>query len=204
MTENSTPPQLPVPAEDEENLGPAMQVLTPKQRAFVRAYSAGMTQAQAVAAAGYSTSSETVISVNGTRLANDPKIQAALYEVNLGSFRLSTIKSRLTLEALAFDPKVRPRDRIVAAIALLDRGGFGATTQHRVDVHRHEPSRAEVNARLAAACDELNFTPEMKAIAMRVSNIDLKEQPDGSFAAAPTDADQAANLQLETEGDENV
>src|SRR5262249_30096006 len=94
MTEQ-TAPQLPAPAEDEASLGPAMQVLTPKQRAFVRAYAAGATQAQAVAAAGYSTANPTVISVAGTRLAHDPKIQAALYEENLKAFRTSGLKARV-------------------------------------------------------------------------------------------------------------
>ena len=51
-----------------------------------------------------------------------------MYEENFKAFRTSGPKSRVTLESIAFDPKNRPRDRIVAAIALLDRGGFGATT----------------------------------------------------------------------------
>jgi hypothetical protein len=199
--------QLPTPASEREDMqafGPALASLTPKQRAFALAYVAGATQAEAVRAAGYSTANETVISVAGTRLAHHPRIQAALHEEAFKMIRSSGPKAIITLQSLAFDAAVKPRDRITAALALLDRGGLGATTQHRVDVFKHEPSRAEVRARLAAACDELGFTPEMKARAMRISAMDLVEQKDGSFSAdeqvtgEPTDeVEQVTEIQTE-------
>jgi phage terminase small subunit len=176
-------PQLPAPVEDEENLGPAMQILTPKMRAFVRAYASGMTQAQAYGAAGYSTASANAVAVSAHQLAHHPKVQTALYEESLKAFRTDALMARRVLVSIASDTAAKQRDRIVACVAILDRGGFGSTSTHRVDVHHHEPSRAEVVARLAAACDELGFTPEMKQRALRVKPVELTEQPDGSFAA---------------------
>lgn len=103
------------------------------------------------------------------------------------------------LASIAANTGARDRDRIAAAVGLLDRGGFGSISSHRVDVHHHEPSRAEVKARLAAACDELGFTAEMKARAMRVSTLELAEQADGSFAVEP----EAMAAAVETEAVES-
>lgn len=174
---------LPVPAEMEA-LGPAMSALTVRQREFVRAVVSGCSQIEAVRRAGYSTKSRKSMEVQGVRTAHDPKVQAAILEEGIKLVRSAGPKSIAVLQSIAFNGRARDRDRIVAAVAILDRGGFGAMSSHRVDVHHHEPSRAEVKARLAAACDELGFTPEMKARALRVSEIELVEQTDGSFAPA--------------------
>ena len=190
MTEPA-PPQLPAPAEDEEALGPAMRDLNRMQRDFVRAIVSGCTQIEAVRRAGYSTKSKKSMEVQGVRTAHNPRIQAAILEEGIKAVRSSGPKAIAVLQSIAMNAKARDRDRIVAAVALLDRGGFGAMSSHRVDVHHHEPSRAEVRARMAAACDELGFTPEMKARALRVNNIELIEQTDGSFAAAPETTEKA-------------
>jgi phage terminase small subunit len=178
-----------LPDEDESSLGPAMQKLNPRQRSFVRAVVAGLSQIRAVQEAGY-TGSKRVQEVTGVRLGHHPAIQAAILEEGIKVVRSTGPKAIAVLSSIASNPEARDRDRITAAVALLDRGGFGATTSHRVDVHHHEPSREEVRARLAAACDELGFTAEMKARALKVNAIELDQQPDGSFAVTEEAAKQ--------------
>src|SRR5689334_21924501 len=132
-----------------------MQILTRRQRDFVRAIVAGCSQIEAVRRAGYSTKSQKSMEVQGVRTAHDPRIQAAILEEGIKLVRSSGPKAIGVLMKIALNPEARDRDRIVASLGILDRGGFGAMSSHRVDVHHHEPSRAEVRARLAAACDEL-------------------------------------------------
>ena len=185
---NSNLPAL--PEEDESSLGPAMLKLNPRQREFVRGVVSGLSQTQAVRRAGYEGSNRKIQGITGVRLGHHPGVQAAILEEGLKLVRSDGPKAIAVLSSIASNPEARDRDRIAAAVALLDRGGFGATTSHRVDVHHHEPSREEVRARLAAACDELGFTPEMKARALKVNAIELDQQPDGSFAVTEEAAKQ--------------
>ena len=201
MTEQAISP-LPAPngspassgAEDERDLGPAMQRLTVRQREFVNALLQGCTQKEAARRAGYSANSEGSLEVEGTRQAHKALVQAAIQEEGFKLIRSNGPKSIAVLASIAANTGAKDRDRIAAAVALLDRGGFGSISSHRVDVHHHEPSE-EVSARLAAACSELGFTSEMTARALRVSTLDLAEQADGSFSVEP----EAMAAAVETE-----
>jgi phage terminase small subunit len=178
-----------LPDEDESALGPAMLKLNRRQREFVRGVVSGLSQTEAVSRAGYEGTRE-VQAITGVRLGHHPGVQAAILEEGIKVVRSEGPKAIAVLSSIASNAEARDRDRITAAVALLDRGGFGASTSHRVDVHHHEPSREEVRARLAAACDELGFTAEMKARALKVNAIELDQQPDGSFAVTEAAANQ--------------
>jgi hypothetical protein len=186
------PQKLPVEVEDESALGPAMQRLTPQRREFVRGMVDGLTQKEAARRAGYSPSQSTnALEVRGTVLMRRLDIHEAIREETNKLLCSAAPKSVAVLIKISLNEAARDRDRIMASLALLDRGGYGAMSSHRLDIHHHEPSRAEVKARLAAACDELGFSPEMKARALRVSSIELAEQPDGSFAAKSSPAEDS-------------
>jgi phage terminase small subunit len=175
---------------DDADLSPTMRSLTPKQREFVRWVTTGITLKEAARRAGYSDKSQNGLEVTATRTAHLPGVQAAIREESLKVMNGYGPKMIAVLAGIAMDSEANPRDRISAASTILDRGGYSAITSHRVDVHHHQPSREEIRARLAAACDELGFTPEMKARALKVNAIELDQQPDGTFAVTEEAAKQ--------------
>jgi phage terminase small subunit len=129
---------------DEGSLGPAMRVLTPKQRRFVLELQRGPagygSAVRAVRAAGYgtATSSSTAMRVEANRVLHNPKVQEALREVGGRIIRAEAFQSIQTTAAIARNPK--HKDQLKANLALMDRGGFGVETVHHVEVahsHRH-------------------------------------------------------------------
>jgi phage terminase small subunit len=175
---------------EEADLSPAMRALTPRQRDFVRWIVSGCSQKEAARRAGFSAKSEKSLEIYGNVTAHRPNVAQAIREESIKVMNGYGPKMIATLAGIAMNPEARPRDRITAANSILDRGGYNVSTSHRVDVHHHQPSREEVRARLAAACDELGFTPEMKARALKVTAIELDQQPDGSFAVTEDAAKQ--------------
>jgi hypothetical protein len=132
---------------DESSLGPAMRVLTPKQRRFVlelqRGPSGYGSTVRAVRAAGYGTptSSNTALRVEAHRVLHNPKVQDALREVGGKIIRAEAFQSIQTTAAIARNPK--HKDCLKANLALMDRGGFAVETVHRVEVeHDHKHSIA--------------------------------------------------------------
>jgi phage terminase small subunit len=184
-----TVPTALVPLE-EADLSPTMRSLNPRQREFVRWIITGCTQKEAARRAGYAAKSEGSLEVQGAVTAHKPAVQQAIREESLKVMNGYGPKMIAVLAGIAMDSEANPRDRISAASTILDRGGYSAITSHRVDVHHHQPSREEIRARLAAACDELGFTPEMKARALKVNAIELDQQADGTFAVTEEPAKQ--------------
>lgn len=112
---------------DEGELGPAMQGLTEKQRGFVVAMVTipGCSFRRAALSAGYSDSSEAA-KVTGHRLAHDVRIQAAIREeAGKRLSALSVVAANVMMDVM-LDDEASPKDKLKAAMAVLDRTGFAA------------------------------------------------------------------------------
>lgn len=115
--------------DDDEivELGPAMDALSAKQRKFVMAMVGhpGITQAEAARQAGYSDIKDGA-KVRGHLLAHSPAVQAAIREVAGLRLNSNSLLAADVLIEIANDPEASRKDRMKAAVYLLDRTGFGA------------------------------------------------------------------------------
>lgn len=119
---------------DEREYGPAMSVLTERQRRFVVALldTPGCSHAQAARIAGYSDVAEGA-KVRGHEAAHNPAVQEALREEarkRLNS--LSVVAANVMMDVM-LDPDALPKDKLKAAAAVLDRTGFAATQNIEVN-----------------------------------------------------------------------
>lgn len=134
----------------EGECGPAMAVLNERQRAFVRAYIAlgrNGYQDNSLAAkeAGY-TGSDEHLRVQGHRLSHDPRVMAAiLEEAKKGVSVAAAVVGYPVLVEIALDADAPRKDRIKCALALMDRGGIPAMTEHKVSVD-HGPNNERMLA----------------------------------------------------------
>jgi len=136
--------EMNVEAPDEASFGPAMQALNERQRLFVRA----MVQFPAAKAAklarmaGYGVvegSSTRVMDQIGYRLVHDDKVLAAVHEETEKAIRRGGLVGIAGMIEIATD-KNSP-ERLRACIALADRAGFPAKTEHKVVVEHTDDSR---------------------------------------------------------------
>jgi phage terminase small subunit len=148
-----------LPPDDAEDCGPAMQALNPKQRAFVRAYIDYplVTATQAARMAGYSDASE-ACKVKAHYNLHSPRVIAALNEELDRRFRVDAVIGRKVLLEIATD-KDHPR-RLQAAEALLNRGGFGVTTEQRIKVEHTDMSGEAMIERITKLALQLGMDPQ--------------------------------------------
>lgn len=144
----------------QESLGPAMQKLTPMQRAFVRAFldNGGRNQTQAALDAGYSNASEGA-KVVGHHLAHNPKIQEAMLEVSKQRIRTSGVAAVSYLAECVTNDGLPPRDRMKAALALMDRQGLHAFTEHKTTVE-HTMDEADMITKIERLSEKLGIDPK--------------------------------------------
>jgi hypothetical protein len=115
-----------------------MRQLTVKMRKFVLELACGPSGygslVRAAKAAGYGTakSTESAIKVSAHRVLYDPRVQEALREVGGKLLRTEAFLGINVLVAIARDPT--HKDRLKAAVELMNRGGFAAVTHHTVTV----------------------------------------------------------------------
>jgi len=189
-------PLIPV---DEAGLGPAMLALSPTMRAFVVAkIQSGCSNADAARLAGYSAVSPHALEVTGSRLAHDERIQAALLEEGQKLMRTQGPKSILTLVEIRDNKSLDAKDRAKAAVELLNRSGFQATTTHQINVEHTHLTDGQKDARIIELCRELGL-PETEARKMLIAPDKIIE---GEFTEAepvgpPTEI--AAKRQRKTE-----
>jgi hypothetical protein len=129
--------QLTVPATDIGELGPAMRALNVRQRLFVEALlmQGNADQHRAAAAAGY-TGTDEVLRSTGSRLARDDKVRAAIHEESIRRMESAAILATSVLVEIAGDSM--HKDRLKASLAILDRVGLHATTEHKVTVKKED------------------------------------------------------------------
>ncbi|OAF11775.1 hypothetical protein AYJ54_07905 [Bradyrhizobium centrolobii] len=163
--------------EAEAEDGPAMKALpTDRHRLFVRALyqvkpgHGAQVKAARMAGWGSPTSTPKTMSVIASRLAHDPRVQAALYEEDQKRIRATAPRAIKALAALVEDPKHRDHARGIAMV--LDRLHPIETT-HKVTVE-HEASSsmkatAEVMERILALAARagvpamIDVTPQKEA-----------------------------------------
>jgi hypothetical protein len=138
---------IPIDQAEAED-GPAMKALpTERHRAFVRALyqvkpgHGAQVKAARLAGWGKPTSTPKTMSVIASKLAHDPRVQAALYEEDQKRIRATTPRAIHALAALVENPKHRDHARGIAM--LLDRV-HPAEMVHKVK-HEHDvtPSAME-------------------------------------------------------------
>lgn len=141
---------LPIAPETEYDrpFGKAMRALTDKQRLFVIGLlECGGNQTQAYARAGYKGDDASLRSAS-CRLAHDPKIRAAVFEEAQARMDASGILATSVLVEIAQDSM--HRDRLKAALAILDRIGLHARTEHKITVTKEDDAEKIMQIRLLA------------------------------------------------------
>ncbi len=155
-------PLVPIIVVPDESCGPVMAALSPAQRAFVVAkVHFGCSNAEAARRAGYSKDKLQHAKVTAYRLAHSEGVQAAIIEESRKVVCGEGPKSVRTLVEIRDDKTKEPKDRIKAAIELLNRGGLSAVSEHHMVVE-HTMTDAQRDQRILALCQELGL-PDMEA-----------------------------------------
>lgn len=184
-------PLVPMIVVPDDMCGPAMAALPPAQRAFVAAkVHFGCSNAEAARKAGYSKNQPADAKVTGYQLAHQENIQAAIIEESRKVICSEGPRSIQTLVAIRDDKTKDAKDRLKAAIELLNRGGLNAVSEHHLTVE-HKMTDAQKDQRILALCQELGI-PQTEArkmlIAPDVIDAEFAEVP----PAAPVTEKQAA------------
>lgn len=152
---------------EDDHLGPAMKVLTEKQRSFVYALvQTGGNAAQAAASAGYGANShspearENAYRVRGYQLSHDVKVLAAIKEEAEKRLHSGALIAASALLEMATDPL--NKNRFKASVELLNRAGLTVATEHKVTVE-HRGNTGEIGARIRELVRELG--PDLQRIA---------------------------------------
>ncbi len=161
-------PLVPMIVVPDEGCGPAMLSLSPAQRAFVVAkVHFGCKNAEAARRAGYSKNKPGDAKVTAYRLAHSDEVQAAIIEESRKVISSEGPRSIRTLVEIRDDRAKEPKDRIKAAIELLNRGGLNAVSEHHLTVE-HQMTDAEKDRRILALCQELGL-PDTAARKMLIA-----------------------------------
>jgi phage terminase small subunit len=144
--------------DDDLHLGPAMRQLSEKQWRFVRLYIEQPTRdgAAIARAAGYSNSSNGA-KVESFRQLHNERVLAAIREQLDKGFRTDAVIGRAVLLEIATD-KENPQ-RLKAAVALLDRGGFHSMSEQRISVTHTDMSGEAMTERIKMLAAELGMDP---------------------------------------------
>ena len=132
-----------------------MRALNERQRRFVLALieTPGLTQREAARRAGYSDKSEGA-KVRGHYLAHSPAVQAALREEAGKRLNSLTLVASSFLMQVLGDDEAPYKDRLKAALAVLDRTGFAAAQNINVNKTVTDQSGAAIMERIRALADK--------------------------------------------------
>lgn len=139
--------------------GPAMKALTERQQKFVIALldNGGRNLSRAAADAGYSVTGNSA-GTAGYNLAHHPKVQEALLEVSKARLRTYGLQASSFLAECIDNDGLSAKDRMRAALAIMDRTGLNAMTEHKTTIeHSVDPDALTERIRLLA--DKLNLDP---------------------------------------------
>jgi len=164
--------------DDGRPYGEAMSKLNERQRAFVIALVwKNMRQTDAAADAGYSpvTGNRNSLAVIGSTLARDERIAAACREELAKVRDAEASNSFHVLIRLRDDPCVDASVRRKCAIDILDRSGWGATSQHNINVvHETKPKTSEdIINEIRELGKNAGWTPKM--IELSINHCYVKE-----------------------------
>lgn len=146
-----------VPLDDDAQLGPAMSALrSERMRRFVCALvQTGCNATAAAKAAGYAPNNHESLKAIAYKLAHDPRVQAAVHEEGQKIIRIHGPMAIGVLVTVAKDKAMPGRDRVKAAEALLNRGGFHTVSEQHVQVT--DLSETQLDAKLKSLCRELGL-----------------------------------------------
>lgn len=116
--------------------------LTTKQQAFALAIAEGATATAAARMAGYADSSAQALRVGASRLANDSKIQQAVFQHRERRLQGPLASKALAcLEGVMDDETAPPAARITAAKFILEAAGHGIENRRLAIRHPQENDR---------------------------------------------------------------
>lgn len=166
-------------ARDTGRPGPRMRALRPRQREFVRQICLlggnARKNSQAARNAGY-TGDDTTIGVTAHRLMHDPKVIEAIKEEADRRLQGAQLLAVSTLIEIAGDDLAK--DRLKAAVAILDRTGAHAKSEHTVNVH-DDRSTQELIAAGRALAAQLGIDP-VKLLGQSVLDAEFAEVVTGA------------------------
>lgn len=145
------------PIPDGPDLGPAMRILNPKQRAFVTAIisTGGRDAAAAARASGYSPDNPNAAKVTAHRLMHDERILAAIRECADRKVKGVAVRAIETMIEIMDDPT--HKDRFAAAKEVANRAGL-LVVEKVEHVHRTEDEEEKV-ARIVRYAQQLGLDP---------------------------------------------
>lgn len=141
---------------DDVEYGPAMSVLSERQRKFVLAMLSipGCSYARAAREAGYSDVGEGA-KVQGHYAAHNPKVQAAMREEAGKRLNgLSVVAANVMMDIM-LDEEIDPKTKLKAAAAVLDRTGFAAAQNINVNKTVTDQSGAAIMESIKRLADRL-------------------------------------------------
>lgn len=172
-------------SDDDADYGPAMLACNDRQRLYVEAMVSrpGMSHTLAARAAGYGrpdTNHNTMRQI-AFKVAHNPKVIDAIREVALQRMNTSTLLAANVLAAIAASPTAQDKDKIKAALGLLDRTGFGA--QQNINVNKTVTKKIDASAAEARIAEFRHKFPEM--FAKLVGSNEAAPVLDGEFTEVP-------------------
>lgn len=168
--------------ELEADYGPAWRSLSPMQKRFVLAMASDPlgNRTQWAKAAGYSDIAGGA-RVRAFEVAHNPRVMAAVQEVARGT--AGTIGPMLGLAvAMTIARDSGHPKQLQAAVALMDRGGLPAQTQHTVQVHHTDNTGDALVDRIGKAAAALGLKVE------DLLRIDAPKLIEGAVVDAAKDA----------------
>lgn len=181
---NRLPMTVPVHiSDDEADYGPAMLACSERQRRYVEIMVAHPEAAQAAAArrAGYGlpdTNHNTMKQI-GFKVAHNPKVIEAIREVASQRLNTSTLLAASVLAKIAASPTAQDKDKIKAALGLLDRTGFGA--QQNINVTKTVTRKIDVSAAADKIAEFRRKFPEQFAKLIGGETVAAPAVIDGEF-----------------------
>lgn len=143
---------------NRSDLGPAMLALNERQQRFVVALAeTGGNQTRAALLAGYKPGNG--LSGTASCLAADPRVQAALHEVTLG--RLHSGKMLAVSRLVELCDSRDEAISIKAALAIMDRTGLHATSEHHVKTEDKSKTDEAMISRIMQLSKKLNLDPKL-------------------------------------------
>lgn len=155
---SKTPSVLLLDARDRGKLGPCMQKLNDRQRAFVWAMmdTGQVNHKRCAQVAGYQGDDRT-LAVTAHRLAHDEDIQAAIQEEARKTMGAAQLVAVSHLVLMASNPA--HKDQLSAIKEVLNRSGLNTVTEHKISV-THSTDRDSIVREIAVLAKEQGLDPK--------------------------------------------
>lgn len=189
MAFERTPEKYLVEVPDEEHMGPAMKRLNERQRRFVCALGVyGGNATRAYLFAGFSANENSAQALSSRLLAKD-YIKDAIREEAERRMDWSTLLVVSGLIELAMPENTDKSSRMKALLALADRNGFHAKSEHLI-IHEDRRTTKEIISSIAAIAQRNGLDPKQ----LLGSAMPAQEIVDAQFEEVPAGADGIEDL----------